>query len=77
MSCTGGVTGAASAGSRQLVLLEAILAEHTHISDFMREVICELVLRDIEQLLERYMRKMRKSFSRMYWDEDQPLEPGF
>lgn len=29
-----------------------------------------MVLRDLETLLERYMRKMRKSFARMYWDEE-------
>lgn len=29
-----------------------------------------MVLRDLETLLDRYMRKMRKSLARMYWDED-------
>jgi hypothetical protein len=39
-------------------------------SQFIRDVVCELLLRDTEYLLDRYMRKMRKSFSRMYWDDD-------
>ena len=39
-------------------------------SQFIRDVICELLLRDTEYLLDRYMRKMRKSFSRMYWDDE-------
>ena len=37
---------------------------------FLQEVVCELVLRDLESLLERYLRKMRKSFARMHWDLD-------
>lgn len=36
----------------------------------MREVICDLLLREVEQLIERYFRKMRKSFSRMRWDDE-------
>jgi hypothetical protein len=36
----------------------------------MRDVVCEILLRDTEFLLERYLRKMRKSFSRMYWDDE-------
>lgn len=28
-----------------------------------------MVLRDLEGLVDRYLRKMRKSFARMYWDE--------
>ena len=53
-------------------LLDAISVEQTQIAAFMQECVCEIVLRDLEQLMERYLRKMRKSFSRMYWDEDQP-----
>lgn len=34
------------------------------------QVVCAMVLRDLETLLDRYMRKMRKSLARMYWDED-------
>lgn len=32
-------------------------------------VICELLLRETQCLVERYMRKTRKSVVRMYWDE--------
>ena len=46
------------------------MANIINISTLMRDVVCELFLRDIEQLLDRYLRKMRKSFSRMHWDED-------
>ena len=31
---------------------------------------CEMIWRDLQRLLERYLRKMRKSFARMYWDDD-------
>ena len=40
------------------------------IAMFIREVLCEMILRDVELLTLRYIKKMRKSFSRMYWDED-------
>lgn len=63
---------AGSADAQILQLLEAISTEQVQIAAFMQECVCELVLRDLEQLMERYMRKLRKSFSRMYWDEDQP-----
>jgi len=35
-----------------------------------RQVVCAMVLRDLEGLVDRYLRKMRKSFARMYWDQD-------
>jgi hypothetical protein len=54
-------------------MVQEILVELKSISFFMRDVICEVLLRDTEFLLERYLRKMRKSFSRMYWD-DEPEE---
>lgn len=47
---------------------EKILEDLHSISLFMRDVVCEILLRDIESLMERYLNKMRKSFSRMYWD---------
>ena len=47
---------------------EKILEDLHSISIFMRDVVCEILLRDIESLMERYLNKMRKSFSRMYWD---------
>ena len=40
------------------------------ISALYRDVVCEVVLRDLQNLVERYIKKMRKSFARMHWDED-------
>lgn len=34
------------------------------------KVVCAMVLRDLEVLIDRYLEKIRKSFARMYWDED-------
>jgi hypothetical protein len=48
--------------------LDPLREELFTISAFLRDVVCELLLRDTEQLLERYMIKTRKSFARMYWD---------
>lgn len=48
--------------------LDPVREELFKISAFLRDVVCELLLRDTEQLLERYMTKTRKSFARMYWD---------
>ena len=42
----------------------------TVVSALYRDVVCEVVLRDLQNLVERYIKKMRKSFARMYWDED-------
>ena len=39
------------------------------VSRSFNNVVCEILLRDIQNLIERYLRKMRKSFARMYWDE--------
>ena len=36
----------------------------------LRDIVCEIIWRDVQRLLERYLRKMRKSFARMYWDDD-------
>lgn len=49
---------------------ENLLSELHVIASFIREVVCEILLRDIESLMERYLNKTRKSFSRMYWDDD-------
>jgi hypothetical protein len=66
-------SGSSSAENTQaLQLLDEIASEHVHIAVFMQECICELVLRDLEQLIVRYVRKARKNFSRMHWTEDQP-----
>ncbi|CAM9550711.1 unnamed protein product [Chrysoparadoxa australica] len=40
------------------------------VATFMSKVILNIILRDVENLLDRYLRKMRKSFARMYWDDD-------
>ena len=48
--------------------LDPVREELHKISAFLRDVVCELLLRDTEQLLERYMIKTRKSFARMYWE---------
>ncbi|CAN0346027.1 unnamed protein product [Pylaiella littoralis] len=50
--------------------VDELLVELYLVSSFMREVVCAMVLRDLEGLVDRYLRKMRKSFARMYWDED-------
>lgn len=51
--------------------LEKILTELHPISAFIRDVVCEILLRDLSALMERYLNKTRKSFSRMFWDVDQ------
>ncbi|CAM9529665.1 unnamed protein product [Ascophyllum nodosum] len=50
--------------------MDELLMELHLVSSFMREVVCAMVLRDLEGLIDRYLNKMRKSFARMYWDED-------
>lgn len=56
--------------------LDPVRDELMNISAFLRDVVCELLLRDTEQLLERYMVKTRKSFARMYWDGTVEEEPN-
>ena len=53
---------------KKVLLLETLLGLVLVISNFMRDVVCELLLREIGQLVERYLRKMRKSFTKMHWD---------
>lgn len=53
---------------------DSILQSLIVISGVIRDVVCEIFLRDAEYLLERYLIKTRKSFSRMYWDQDQSSE---
>lgn len=36
----------------------------------LRDIVVEILFRDLEYLLDKYMTDMRKIFSRMYWDED-------
>lgn len=38
---------------------------------FIHEVVVELLIRDVEGLVERYLRKMRKAFARMEWEDEQ------
>jgi hypothetical protein len=48
------------------------------ISSFMQQVFCEILLRDVEYLLCRYLKKMRKNITRMHWDDDSKTSPlGF
>jgi hypothetical protein len=56
-----------SKGSKDAANRQELIIELGHISFFMRAVICEIVLRDVETLVERYLKKMRKSFARMDW----------
>mmetsp|Transcript_9172 Transcript_9172/g.13825 ORF Transcript_9172/g.13825 Transcript_9172/m.13825 type:complete len:428 (-) Transcript_9172:123-1406(-) len=56
--------------AHRLSAMQELYVELTAVSVFFKEVICEILLRDNEYLLDRYMRKMRKSFSRMYWDDE-------
>mmetsp|Transcript_28484 Transcript_28484/g.37249 ORF Transcript_28484/g.37249 Transcript_28484/m.37249 type:complete len:438 (+) Transcript_28484:64-1377(+) len=52
---------------------EEFILHLNHIAFFFKNVICELIIRDLEVLLERYIRKTRKAFVRMYWDEDDTM----
>jgi hypothetical protein len=56
--------------SSWLTAVEGLLVDMMSVSRFVREVLCEIILRDIEILSARYMRKMRKSFSKMHWDDE-------
>ena len=42
----------------------------------MREVVCELLLRDLEALVTRHLEKMRKSMVRMAYEEEENDEDG-
>ena len=52
----------------RIQMLETMLGSVVIVSTFMRDVVCELLLREIGQLVDRYLRKMRKSFTKMHWD---------
>lgn len=56
--------------SSWLAALECLLVDMMSVSRFIREVVCEIILRDVEALTARYMKKMRKSFSKMHWDDE-------
>ena len=62
---------------KKVLLLETLLGSILVISNFMRDVVCELLLRETGQLVERYLRKMRKSFTKMHWDSvDDDIDPS-
>ena len=63
-------TSSASAVAQRVSDIEACLTSLCHIAVFMRDVVCNIVLRDMAMLLERYLHKMRKSFARMHWEAD-------
>ena len=42
-----------------------------NISTAIRDIAGEILLRDVEYLMEKYLQRTRKSFSRMFWDQDQ------
>ena len=50
--------------------LDEILCLLAAIARFMKETILELLLSDLEILLDRYMKKMRKVFARMHWEDE-------
>eukprot|EP01034_Spumella_vulgaris_P022718 gene22718-28874_t len=50
--------------------IDSMLVTLQTIASVVRSVVCEILLRDIEALVERYLLKTRKSFARMYWDDD-------
>jgi len=50
------------------------LTEQHKISAFIRETVCELLLRDLEQMLERYLKKMRDTFLALPWEEEQAAD---
>lgn len=55
--------------SRRVADIESALTSLCHMAAFMRDVVCEVLLRDLEELLDRYMAKMRKSFAKMNFDD--------
>lgn len=54
--------------SSRLELVTALMTEQHNVSTFMREVVCELLLQDIQQLLAQYSKKMRDSFLALPWE---------
>ncbi len=49
---------------------EVLLNSLRQIAACMKEIVCEMLLRDIEYLLDKYLVYSRKCFSRMHWDEE-------
>ncbi len=52
--------------------VEGILVEFVACARFLQEVVVELLLRDLDSLVESYLRKMRKTFARMTWELEEP-----
>eukprot|EP00612_Vaucheria_litorea_P004444 CAMPEP_0171465442 /NCGR_PEP_ID=MMETSP0945-20130129/8504_1 /TAXON_ID=109269 /ORGANISM="Vaucheria litorea, Strain CCMP2940" /LENGTH=122 /DNA_ID=CAMNT_0011993021 /DNA_START=913 /DNA_END=1281 /DNA_ORIENTATION=+ len=50
---------------------DELIMEIHNIGNIMREAFVEIVLRDVEMLLDRYIRKMRKSFTQLSWDDQE------
>lgn len=48
--------------------VEGMLVELLHCARFLQEVVIELILRDVESLVDSYLRKARKVFTRMVWE---------
>lgn len=61
---------AATVPPNALLLKQKVRKSLLEVSNIFRDVVCEIIWRDVQRLLERYLRKMRKSFARMYWDDD-------
>mmetsp|Transcript_61403 Transcript_61403/g.168575 ORF Transcript_61403/g.168575 Transcript_61403/m.168575 type:complete len:530 (-) Transcript_61403:189-1778(-) len=60
----------ATAVPSALLLKQKVRKCLLEVSKIFHDVMCEMIWRDLQRLLERYLRKMRKSFARMYWDDD-------
>lgn len=55
--------------------LSRVHAQLKRAGDGLRDIVCIVVWRDLQELLERYMRKSRKAFTRnLEWDEKVGLE---
>ena len=52
--------------------LSRIHAQLKRAGNGLRDIVCIVVWKDLQELLERYMRKSRKAFNRVLeWDEQQ------
>eukprot|EP01041_Mallomonas_annulata_P002163 gene2163-4209_t len=57
-------------------LLASLMTEQHNISTFMREVVCELLLRDVEQLLIQYLKRMKDTFNVLPWEQESVSQGG-
>ena len=51
------------------IALQSAIDRLLNISQLLHNTLLAIILSDIEQLLTRYMNKMRKHFSKMHWDD--------